>query len=131
MEHPPRHPAYHPDFPPIAPDVPWLTRDWAWDTPPPQLLGRILVLQCPVCGFFYNHHDQVAMLDKPHQGWTGDGALLEVGFSCENGHCWALNFDFHKGQMYVYATCAGEHLQPNEDADQNGNANASPSPEQT
>jgi hypothetical protein len=124
------HPAYHPDFPPIAPDVPWLTRDWPWDPPPPQLLGRVLTLQCPVCGCFYNHHDQVAMLDKPHQEWTGDGKLLKVSFRCENNHVWALNFGFHKGQMYVFSTGTGEHRQPDEDADQNRNAHASPSPEQ-
>jgi hypothetical protein len=119
MDHAPYHPRYRPGFPPIASDVPWLTREWPWHhTPPQQLLGGVLVLQCPVCGFFYNHHEQITKLDRPYKGWTGDGEWLKVSFMCENWHVWSLNFGFHKGQMYVFATIDNERY-PDEDDDAN------------
>ena len=97
MQHTPHHPQYTVEFAPITPDGPWLIRDWSWNPPPPQLLGHVLMLQCPVRGFHYHHHDQVVKLGGLHEGWPGDGEALKLSLQCKNNHTSSLNLAFHKG----------------------------------
>jgi len=78
-------------------------------------------LVCPQCGFNYVHirnavvnaggdvtavtpHGTMRFPDEP----AGRGTLVQLDFWCEGGHKFKINFQFHKGQVFVWSEYLGE-----------------------
>jgi hypothetical protein len=97
-------------YPPVTPDLPWLSRDESWGDAPAEALGALHLLKCPVCGTNYNHHNGARLADGEdhYRAWMGRGDLLNVSFWCEGGHYWSLRIGAHKGELFVYATHDGD-----------------------
>jgi hypothetical protein len=84
------------------------------------------LVTCPVCGFDYAHHREVAVFDRAREDaptvkrWPGvaGGVLsrenpsprrnaVRVWFEGECGHEWALDIVQHKGQTFIFLREAG------------------------
>lgn len=76
------------------------------------------ILQCPVCGFDYNHLTAVEVRGGiGHREGVGTridasgtrvfgthvnrGVAVDLEFSCENGHDYTYTLEFHKGKIQV------------------------------
>ena len=75
-------------------------------------------IRCPDCGFEYVHpvelscnpagvSDQSIRVDahgihiaKPTAPF-GRGVVISIGFTCENGHAFDIDYRFHKGQTFL------------------------------
>jgi hypothetical protein len=90
---------------PIDTCFPWLTHE-----PFSQEPSEAALLQCPICGFDYNHHAGTDTIDGQdhYRAWSGRGDVVLIRFNGECGHRWSLRFGFHKGQMFVFWKAEGE-----------------------
>jgi hypothetical protein len=91
--------AFEPSYPIFTPAVPWLSSEpFASHMP-----IEAYMIQCPICGFDYNHHAGHIDIDgqDAYKAWAGRGDVCGLLFDGECGHRWSLRFGFHKGQMYV------------------------------
>ena len=73
-----------------------IERGWSAGTP--------FILNCPVCGYDYNHAGDPITVDSldAYKAWSGRGDCVKVPFSCEQGHRYALCFGQHKGQTILF-----------------------------
>ncbi len=80
------------------------------------------VLRCPACGYEYNHPIRVVTnrggVVDIIEGWedsprhiqatpTRRGSSIWLEFICECDHVWAIQFQFHKGQVFTKTLSRG------------------------
>jgi hypothetical protein len=69
--------------------------------------GALFLIQCPACGFDYNHLTTPQPRKLCIRDDYGDGKGQRISFSGECGHQWSLHFGTHKGRTFACLTLDG------------------------